>query len=537
MGYLKLKIEKNGIIAYDSFFNIGNLQVKYVHKEIDNAKLEVFNKNSFSSFRLDESSILKIEEEDESFILNVDMQQSKIPRSVKGSVGHRIRRKLLFEIVSPFEGMTIITAHGKLIGEEEPISLENLHGLRILCTPNNGTILKIKNRINTDVTITKNIKEASQPVISFKDEITRLYFLSDAMDHRNKVSLELLEGRNSIKYEVSGFSHTLNVEKQSENILTLNDSNDELELFAVPLDCPSEDISLIPMVRNKSFYMIPSTEITNQFVVISSNENDKQLMPRFVNKDEEFEGKEKDERIEDYSAQLSSDSFEKESWKQFLSYFKICIENDIPFSTFDQLRAMSRSSRVAARAFFFIGSQQFDQDIYIQKNIPDMEKDLGFCFHWIKKQDWEYSLNEISEFYGDKYFGSFITMISMYMQEIGLPELLQYINGGSIEVNNIMHGDIRDLRSSLGERVLREMPFGSPKISKEYHIPIKDHKPVKLLLRAPIAVAESISGIQRGYSIWGGDDFIETLRRNIQYSQYLNPEFYNRTILHVLKMS
>lgn len=537
VGCMKLKIEKDGLAAYDTFFNIGNLQVRYLHKEIDNAKIEVLNKSSFSDFVVEESSILEIGGSDNYFTLKVKTQDSKIPKSIPGFVGHINQKKLFFEMLSPFEGMVVTNAEGSIIIEGESISLENLYGLRILSTPGKGTVLRIKNRIKPDVIITKDIKESSQPLISFKDEISRLYFLSDAMDYRNKVSLELMEGRNSKKYEVSGFSHTLNVEEQWEQSLSLDASNDELDLYAVPLNCPSENITLIPIVRNESSYMIPSLEFTSQFIVISSNEGENKLMPRYVNTDESFEGKEKEERIEDYNLQLSNDTFENQSWKQLLAYFSICIENKIPFSTFDQIRAISRTSGVAARAFFYLGANQIDQDAFIQQVIPDLEMDLGVCFHWVKKQDWDSALNEISEFYGEQYFTGLITMISMYMQEIGLQELLQFINGGTVQTENIMYSDIRDLRSSLGERVLNELPYRSPKVSKEYHIPIKEHKPVKLLLRAPLAVAESISDSNGEYSIWGGDEFIDSLRRNIQYSQYLNPEFYNRTILHALKMS
>ena len=56
-----------------------------------------------------------------------------------------------------------------------------------------------------------------------------------------------------------------------------------------------------------------------------------------------------------------------------------------------------------------------------------------------------------------------------------------------------------------------------------------------LLINSPIAVAESILGINTNYPIWGGDDFREKIRRNIQYSQYLTPDFYNHIIFTHLK--
>ena len=534
LGCIDIKIEKDGLIAYDMFFNIGNLKAKYATKAIDNAEIEINNLESFE-FKLDESPILKIQQLNNKFSLKVNTEYSKIPTGIKGSLGQRNQRKLYFEMASPFEGMAITNADGKVITEVEKLTLANLYGLRILSTPNTGTILRIKNRLKTEVIITKEIKESSQPVISFIEEITRLYYLADAMDYRNKVCLELIEGSKSKTYEITGFSHTLNVEEQFENNVSLQSSEDELDLYAIPLNCKSENIELIPLVRNELYYTIPATEITNQFIVISSTEKGKQLMPRYVNTNEEFVEISKEERIDQFHSQLLEENFDGQIWKQILSYFNICIKNHIPFSTFDQLRAISRSSKVAARAFLFLGINQEETDYFIQKAIPEMEKDLGFCFHWIKNEDWGIALNELDELYKSQYFVQISGLISLYMRENGFDDILKFIMGENIKKENILYSDIREVRALLGERVLKELPRMTPKITKEYNISINDHLPVKLLLRAPIAVAESINDTPNAYPIWAGDDHRESIRRNIQYSQYLNSEFYSRVILQALK--
>jgi hypothetical protein len=534
LGCIDVKIEKDELIAHDIFFNIGNLQARYIHKAIDNAEIEIRNTDSFE-FKLDESPIIEIQNQNNNFSLKVNTEYSKIPTGIKGSFGHRNKKKVYFEMASPFEGMAITNGAGKIIAEDEKLTLANLYGLRILSTPNAGTILRIKNRLKTDVIITKEIKESSQPVISFIDEIKRLYYLADAMDYKNKVCLELTEGRNSKTYEIAGFSHTLNVEEQFQNNVNLHLSEDELDLFAIPLNCKSENIDLIPLLRNELSYSIPSTEITKQFIIISSIEDGDQLMPRFVNTDEELVGISKEERIDQFHSQLLEENFETQIWKQLLAYFNVCIENHLPFSTFDQLRAISRSSKVAARAFLFLGINQEETDNFMQIAVPEMEKDLGFCFHWIKNEDWENALNELNELHQNQYFEQIFGLISLYMQENGFNDILKFISQESFKKEIILNSDISHLRSQLGERVLKELPHLTPKITEEYNIPINEHLPVKLLLRAPIAVAESINDTQKEYPIWAGDDHRESIRRNIQYSQYLNPEFYNRVILHALK--
>jgi hypothetical protein len=534
IGCIDLKIEKDELIAYDMFFNIGNIQLKYVKKSIDHAELQLKNKETFK-FTLDDSAILDIKSENDIYILDVNTEHGQIPTNIKGSLGHKNHKKLFFELEAPFEGMIMTDKDGKIIPETQTLAISNLYGIRILRSANTETFIRIKNSLKTDVKITKELKEVSQPLIAFKDEIVRLYYLADAMNYKNKVTLELIEGRNTKTYEISGFSHTLNVENQNENKVCLYDSNDELNLYAVPLNCASKSIELIPLLNNGASYTIPSTEISSQFIVISTKEMESQLMPRFICTDENFIGIDKNERIEQYYVQLNDGNLKDEIWKRTLTYFKICTKHDLPFSTFDELRAISRSSLVASRAFLLFGINSENFDDFIQKYIPEMEQDLGFCFHWIKISDWEDALNETNELTSNQYITEISSLITSYMLENELTELLQFMNGNPRNISRIYNADISTLRAKLGERVLNELPIYTPKTTKKYGIPIEQHLQVKLLLRSPIAVAESINGIQKEYSIWAGNDHRESIRRNIQYSQYLNPEFYNRVILHALK--
>ena len=280
--------------------------------------------------------------------------------------------------------------------------------------------------------------------------------------------------------------------------------------------------------------LIPTTEISKQFIIISSKNEENKLMPRFVNTGDFFLGADKVERIDNFHSELTLTNFKDDIWQQVLVYFNICIQYDIPFSTFDQLRAISKSSEVASRAFLYIGYNQTDPIEYVQKAIPEMEKDLGFCFHWISKTDWGKSIEEINQLDNFKYYSHIIELISSYMGENELQKLFKFVSGSPIAPESILQRNIIDLRSQLGVRVLNELPYNSPKINNNYNIQIKEHKKVRLLLQSPIAVAESIADVPEKYSFWGGDEKRQVIRRNIQYAQYLNPDFYKRIILHSL---
>lgn len=534
-GCFDIRIEKDGIIAYDTFFNIGNIRIEYLDQRIYQSSIKIENLDLLT-FLIQEHKLLTISEENDLFDVKLNSEFSKIATSLKASLGFESKKKLFFEL-SPFKGMTITDKEGKVIKDNEELSISNLYGMRIMSSADSNTLIKIYNKLKPDVIVRKIINEAFQPLISFKDEISRLFYLADALDYQNTVTLELSDGNSKKKYSIKGFSHMLDVSHQYENKLTLLSSDDELELFAVPLNCKINEIEIIPLLKVNEFYQIPTTTNNEQFIVISSFKDNKQLMPRYVNLNHDFESEKKDTRINYYHDQLLTEDFTEDIWNETLSYFKICENNDLPFSTFDQLRAISGSSKVAAEAFFYLGFFLEPQD-YIQKIIPRIEKELSFCFHWISKNDWENAINKIVNLFGDNFYNKIFELFRLYMDEFGLQKLFKYISSEiRIEADFISHRDIRELRSKLGYRVLSELPKKFPYVLSDYHIPIDEHYNVKLLILSPIAVAESIASddLEHEYSIWGGDEKREVIRRNIQYTQYLVPDFYSKVIYHVLK--
>ena len=536
IGCIELKIIKDGLTAYDILYNIGSTAVSFHETSIHKAKVYLTGIESLE-FNLDETELLEIEKNLQHFVLNVKKDQNKIPTGVEGSIGFRKQKKLYFHMAPPFQGMALIDGAGNLIDKRESLSLRSLYGLRVLSTPKKETILSLRNKINPDVKITKVIKEPFQPLIAFKDEIIRLYYLADAMDPRNRVCIELKEGLEQKIYEIAGFSHSLDVSDQESGEISLFEKEDPMDLFGIPLVESSKDTIPVSVFRDNGSYKIPINENTNQWIIISSKENGRQLMPRFVNTGINFENHDKNERIESYSRQLINEDFQGEIWQQLLALFNICSKNgyDLPFSTFDQFRSLCSNPKIASRAFMFLGVNQGDRYTFLQKDIPEMEKDLGFCFHWVSKNDWKDVIDELCESYGPQYFPQYASLISEYLQENELYELAGFIFNGQKLDTTISHREINDLRAFLGERVLSELPSKSPRVSKNYNLPINDHKNVRLLLQSPIAVAESITNLKTEYPIWGIDEFKNRIRRNIQYSQYLNPKFYNKTILHVLK--
>jgi hypothetical protein len=535
-GCFDLRIKYGELTALDIFYNIGNLNARYSNQTIDSVEIEFEYLNTLECKLLD-TELVKIQTEGNLHHLKLNTAYGKIPNRLKGKVGLPSKKGLFFDIASPFRGMAITDRNDHIITEEQPLSLANLYGMRVISSPGTESTITFKNNLKPDVIISKTIMNSTQPLVSFKEEIVRLYYLADAMDYRNTVSIELSEGRKRKTYKISGFSYTLNVAERLQRKVWLFDSTDVLELFAIPLNCSANDINPIPLMENEFVYEIPQTGDLQEFIIISSKIEGKQLMPRYLSTDDAIVGIDKYERVNTYHDDLSKAEFKDEIWKQLLAYYKICTQFDLPFSTFDQLRAISKSSQVAARAFFLIGINQLDINDFIQKEIPEMEKDLGFCFHWISAIDWGNAFAEINLPDKFKYQSHIAELLSSYLAENGLQELFKYINKSPIDSVTIHRTDIIELRSRLGARVLKELPYNIPTIKDNYGIPVIDNSQVRLLLQSPIAVAESITGQHEDFTVWGGDEHLEEVRRNIQYSQYLDTDFYNKAILHVLTRS
>lgn len=529
-----LKIEYDGVTAYDKFYNIGNLSVDYSNQTVDKARVTLSN-SSFKLF-LKSNQNIDVSENGMSYDFT-NRNRLKIPKSIKAKLSFLGSSKSLsVELSSPFEGIALVDGDGNLVSETDRISYQNLYGLRLVKSSKLNTFLRLKNSQNGEVVISKEITIENQPMISFKDDILRLFNLEDVMSYKNSVVVELVSEKTKKiikRYEIFGFSHILNVENQLQGKVKLENSDDFLELHAIPLNCPSEEIKLLPLHFENNEYYLPKVEFSKQFIIISAKNSDYQLMPRFINTDENLQKTDRNDRIQDYHNKLKDSKLDSLVWKELLAYFNICNEQNLPFSTLDQIRAIGLSSEVAVKAFFYLALYQSDREEYIRKIVPKIEQNLGFCFHWANKEDWQKVIeNDIIPMVGEGYLALILEILSDYLKESGL-DVFQYISQNFIQGEAISHPELIDVRGQLGERVLKELPQRHPFICNQYNIPINEHSQVALLIKSPIAVAESIMG-KNDNRLWRIDETAEIIKKNIQYSHFLTPDLYRRIINWVI---
>src|SRR5699024_5586951 len=271
-------------------------------------------------------------------------------------------------------------------------------------------------------------------------------------------------------YYIKSFTDTLSTDNQLDKKVRLENNKNDLDLYAIPLNCESKEVQPIFLDKLDDLgecYKIESGH--QQFVVISAeNEENRRLLPRFINTNPDYHGELPDERIERYQEELLKFDYSNDAWKEVLAYFKICVEQELAFSTFDQIRAIGRSSAVATKAFFFFCMNQEDPNSFIEQQILKLEQDVGFCFHWCRRIDWETGIRYAIDAIGDDYFKYIMGWVSKYFNENGLEELYAFVGGQPVSKCRILRSEIQKVRGKLGVRVLNELPSRIPHITDNY---------------------------------------------------------------------
>lgn len=533
IGALDVKIEYEGMVGYDKVYNVGSIQCQAMNNDLNHAELRWTNLSGLN-VTLDTSDNFQARVENTSFLLdrNVQNNNNKIPKSIRCKLKRGTERSLYFDIESPFRGVGLLDFEGRMIGNNSVISLNELLGHTIITSDIENTTIELTNELRSDVKFYKKMSLYQQPLIRLRDSFRQLFYLADSMDHTNKVKVKVTKQGSQFTFFVTGFTHRIDsLDYISDGKFKLNREAD-FRIFAYRLSTQPIENPIIPLDKTlDGFYEFPSYLEQGQFIVFSDLENGKQVQPRFLNTELTYEGEERTNRIQEYAELLLESDFQSTPWSNFLGLYSLCVSYKLPFSTFDKLRAIVTNSQLAAKAFVYLSLYQQDIDEFVQNYVPMLEQDLGFCFHWINKNDWEYCIREYGNWNEHDISTDIINGIRTYYHHNDLNELYVYVSNGNKGQQALSNQYIIKERARLGDRVTNELPRLFPHITQEYGINVDQHSPIKLIFHSAIAVAESIMGKQK-MTIWSLNNDI--IRRNIQYVQHIAPELYKNIILKAL---
>lgn len=540
-GLIEIQIQAINVIETDEFFNIGDLGLTVVSNKLHLAEITLVN-NDFA-FNIYENSFVEILKLDSNKIRVSLKTNTNIPDSIHASVKRTNQNKSLsFEIFPPFKGLEIIDNNQNIVENNSTFNINNLYGYRLMSNQEN-LVVNLYNTHIDGIIISEYLTEKFIPMRSFEDKINQLYRLSDSMDNDAEIVFEISEEKNhkqsKIKeYRIKRYNYTLHTSFNENNKLEIKVNSEKVDLFAIPLDCTNNLLHLYDLEYTDGCYYLKNENDIEKFIVFNSKESVVQVQPAFIslNPDNKLTTPEdRIQRVLELVRQLLSADYESDIWQRLLSYYKICLNQDLLFSTFDILRTISFSSELSSKAFVFLLCYDESQ-IFVEDVCAKMEQDLGFSFHWINKRHWENAMEWMGCFIDEKILTLVGKGIKLYFDNlypaIHFGSISNYVMQGTKPKNmNGFHlnGKITHLRSSLGDKVLNQLPKKSPKVPEKYKeiIPVNTTTAnVKILLKSPLSVALSITGVDE--TLWNSDN--EEVRRYIRYSQQLNPEWYSEAI-------
>lgn len=554
-GLIEYKIKYKDCEETGFFYNIGNLQFEFSSGSVDSASVKINDPSFHLNIKETEKIDLQKENTNEYFLELIDLE--RMPNSVKASVRYQKQnRSLLLEIVPPFNGVKIVDAEGFILKDKSDILLGNFTGFRIYAPKTSGDIfIKIYNSDKPRINLTKQLKQNIIPLREFEDIIIKFFRLNDSMQLHSSVTLDFCNSKGKLlsTYYVKNYTHAIEPEYGSGRLELISKIDDEVDLFAVPLNCHSENIDLIALENEEEItYLLPkdTNEAIENFIIISRDENNLfKLLPclAFSNKEIRENSKlpNKEIRLNNSRKRLETCGINDNQWQKLLKYYHICINNEIPFTTFDVFRAAAATPELVAKLFCFLALNN-SLDNFIEEICPDIEDDLGICFHWISQKHWinaiQWVNNNNNELVTNVIFDDLFRKINILINSSEDPywfsKIKNFIINNNLEniKNFVPRSEIRILRQRLGEKVLNGLPgHNCPRIPAQFkkHLPVDTQNAiVKILLKAPLAVALSLSGENKDV-IWGNKSSDE-IRRNIQYAQWIAPKWYAKAILYCL---
>lgn len=557
IGCIEYKIVVDGLEEKGHFCNIGNFNLEVIDTSVNNAELQVTNGQNFI-FMFEEEHHLSVNHSENAVQIAL-IDYNKMPKSLKARLRKEGQvRAFHFEVAQPFSGVKILDPEERVIEHNGLLLLGNFNGYRILSSIRNDYFVRMYNDTNPDIKVIKKLPGGTSPLRIYNEEVYKLIRLSDSMDRNTSVSIEFFEvsGKNEQllgRYVVKTFNRFLNYSFCNDKlIINLTEGNNEdLSLFAIPLECSPRNIELIPLEKDERGYVFPDIFLLmDKFIVVSElNNNTDVLKPAFVSMRPENQATtliDREERIMNEKMKLLE---RFDYWEKIHKYFDFCVQFELPFTTFDVFRAAVKTPDLTAKLFCYLSVNAYS-DSFIDTDVKNLEEDLGVCFHWVPANQWKSAIEWLNqELKNTGLEDADIQEVIKLVKEIiykmikanepfnAFDKIAEFVSDQKVPQGKfeVLKREIQNLRASLGEKVLNELPSDSPMIPEEYKgiLPVDgDNWIVKTLLKAPVAVALSIADKNKG--LWLVDANSEKVRRNIQFVQWLSPHWYSLAILHSL---
>ncbi len=535
LGLVEFKLSYNGDSYKTTVFNVGSLRCEISSENIRNAEFRFSNLDFDIHFYPSDLYTTAVNRN----CLSLNLNTTKIPSSVKFRIKHpRQRKSVIFYMDTCFSGVELTNNEEEVLEENQTLHLSNLKGYRLFTDKQNSYCIKFYNEDKPDLIRRIKISKSVISLHSFYSVFEHLFSLTSPIAKDNTICIDIekvnKDNYSTVKtFKLKRFSNKINV-KAINSWLSKN-------IIAIPINCPNEYIEATPIDtistdQMRTYFSEMEDKGVDKFIVYEKTDEGfvcsqtEFFEPKMWNPllDDETENTETSyDRVARYTEKLLQASPDAPIWQKILIQYQLCVNENLPFSTFEPLRALVSNPTLIAKCFFFLAvnntAEHFNTTLW-QK----LEMEIGFSALWTPYTFWGDAINWILGFYGG-YGVDFGIISSKYVEILSSETLFEVvnklINEDNKENSNFhLNTEINKLRTNLGIRALEDLPINSKiKVDNKEIIPTNSSNfQVKPLLKSPVAIAESI--LNKTAVLWGYSIEKDDVRRLILYCEQIETE-------------
>lgn len=533
LGFIDIKIDYNGVDARDEVFNIGNLAFELKENSVSTSRFELLGMSQFLvegvSNELTTAEVIS----NSVVFTNTNAEKYDFSGSIKVKLENQKYCKIKLAI--PFNGIEFITPEKTLITDTSTFCFNKLQGYRLIASPDKKITVSLYNNLRKAIRIQKSSSHLFS-LIGLNDDIKLLYELGDPMNSSNFVVAEF-KSDGILQKTIYLRPTTGRISLDENKNINVDNHVEGIRYNALPTRIYHDNVEDIPLIPDDELVYTDSLSHFSEVLVIAESQDPNILLSpkriRFT-EPEEF-----DSDFEHYQNQLFNSELDSTAWKVLTGYFQYCIDFQLPFSSLDQIKVLRQAPEVAVVFLLKTLLNQENPMTFLTTHLKRIETDLGISLFTISAQTWMNAVMRVSEFLSQQYQNPFLTelsdLVSMYFDHHGLQSLKQYVVNGTTPnlINGVIsNSDLSEVRSSLGTRVLKELPKDTFDCKSNYGIPVDHHKQISILIRAGITVAEELSSTN--LNLFGNTSEQAAMRRNIQYCKQIAPKLFERVIIQTL---
>lgn len=468
---------------------------------------------------------------------------------------HCSSRPLKISVAVPFKGLKIIDVFDRELKEREVLSSSNLHRYRIISHGIDFPILKISytsmkfKEASEVIHLKSKIRNGTTPLSDYKDLIDRMFNMygANSFDRSSAVLLKLPEKEVLIRR----FVLDTVLENDSLHVLSgiSNNSVDfeyEGSLYAMSMDEPMSSQSIQPVELledgiQPSIYHFPNKFENKQVIVFSGRESEYRIIPKYFNRTTNYLSQDEREShaIEldtKWTERLLNEELTGMAWRVVCSAFEICVEHELPFSTFSGLKVLARSPKLLVKfvlEMFIEGKQET-----LLSEVEKFEEEIGALIHLTPPHEWIHFIKYVPPGQFQKLSAFLCELLASSLTKESAEEILKYVMSGKISPGKPFHPyDIR----KFGEKIhgLSESNSDLPtfvefSVVGDYYSFTKEHASHRMLLSAAMCAAENACKVEGAANLFS-PDYKNHVRVANFYRKYFK-EIYSSVFLRTFKL-